>query len=157
MLTTKMLVIFLFILMLTSTSNQHPMRLSRSIHLPHEVIFETDKTTEETGSIQMLCRDAYAEPIPINEVKFWLNQTHACDLSLRERHDFNVVEVDSYKIKFNLTRRLEGIYTCGWCVNESGVLESSPKTLTCEYNNFACYNNIIGACCSIKIIPSSMY
>ena len=133
MLIAKMPVIFFFILMLTSTSNQHPMRLSRSIHLPYEVIFETDKTTEKTGSIQMQCRDAYAERIPINEVKFWLNRTHTSDPSLRERCDFNIIEVDSYKIKFNLTRRLEGNYTCGRCDSESGVLESSPKTLICKY------------------------
>ena len=138
MLTAKMPVVLLHILMhnivLTSTSNQHPMHLPRSthVHLQYELIYETDETTEETGSIQMQCRDANAEPIPLSGVKFWLNRSHACDQSLQKRDDFNVVKVDSYKIKFNLTRRLEGIYTCGRCVNESGVLESSPKTLTCK-------------------------
>ena len=131
MLTTKRPVVLLFILMLTSTSN--PMPLPWSTHLPYELIYETDITTEKTGSIQMLCRDANAESILFSEVKFWLNRSHACDLSLRERHDFDIVEVDRYKIKFNLTRHLEGNYTCGWSINKSGVLESSPKTLICKY------------------------
>ena len=129
-----MLVAALFIMML-STSNQHPMRLPRSTPPQYELIHETETTTEETGSITMQCRDAYAaEPISLSEVEFWLNRTRVCDPSLQEQDNFNVVEVDSYRIKFNLTRRLEGIYTCGRCVNESYVLESTPKTFTCKYS-----------------------
>ena len=117
------------------------MLLSRSTHLRYELTYKTDETTEETGSIQMQCRDANAEPIPLSGVKFWLNRTSACDPSIQERHDFNVVEVDSYWISFNLTRCLEGIYTCGTYFHESGMLESSPKKLICKYwiNKFAYY------------------
>lgn len=104
---------------------------SASIHLPREVIIETDKTTEHTGSIIMWCRDDFSENIPVREIKFFLNHS-SVDVSLRERDDFNVVEVDRYRIKFNLTRSLEGNYTCGSRVNGTHVIESMPRTLVCK-------------------------
>ena len=104
---------------------------SASIHPPHEVIIETDETTENTGSIIMLCRDEIAENIPISETKFFLNHS-SVDICLREREDFNVIEVDRYRIKFNLTRSLEGNYTCGSRVNSTHVIESLPKILVCK-------------------------
>ena len=104
---------------------------SASIHPPHEVIIETDETTENTGSIIMLCRDDFSENIPVREIKFFLNHS-SVDVSLRERDDFNVVEVDRYRIKFNLTRSLEGNYTCGRRVNSTHVIESLPRTLVCK-------------------------
>ena len=138
MLAAKTLLILLFIMKLTSTSNQSPVRRPRSAHLPREVIFETDETTEQTGSIIVRCRNEMSEDISLSdEVKFWLNWTNPRDpsasISLRERDDFNVVElVDSYRIKFNLTRGLEGNYTCGQQVNESYVQMSQPKTIICK-------------------------
>lgn len=140
MLAAKTLLILLFIMKLTSTSNQFPVRRPRSAHLPHEVILETDLTIEQTGSIVLLCRDDFAENIPVSEVKFWLNLTDPCDpstntTSLRKRGDFNVDEVDNYRIKFTLTRGLEGNYTCGRHVNSSCIVESRPKTLICKFKS----------------------
>ena len=134
----KTLLILLFIMKLTSTSNQFPVRRPRFAPLPYEVMLEIDETTEQMGSIILLCRDDIAENIPVNEVKFRLNLTDPCDpstnaTSLRERGDFNVVEVDDYRIKFNLTRGLEGNYTCGRRVNSSCMVESRPKTLICKF------------------------
>lgn len=72
----------------------------------------------------MICRsDATAEKLPLIEVKFWLNGT-ANSTSLQERTDINVLEVDKYSIKFNLTRNLEGFYTCGKCTNEDCEMSS---------------------------------
>lgn len=104
---------------------------SASIRIPHEVIIETDETTENTGSIIMLCRDEIAENIPISETIFFLNHS-SVDVSLREREDINVIEVDRYRIKFNLTRSLEGNYTCGSRVSGTHVIESMPRTLVCK-------------------------
>ena len=131
------LAILLLIITMSPTSNQFPVRRPRSAHLSHEVTFETDGTTEQTGSIIMQCRNEISENIPLShEVKFWLNWTNPHDpnasTSLQERGDFNVVKVDPYRIKFNLTRGLEGNYTCGQRVNESYVQMSQPKTIICK-------------------------
>ena len=97
--------------------------IAASARLPREVIIESDATTEYTGSIIMRCRDDILEDIPASQTKFFLNHS-SVDVSLREREDFNVVEVDGYRIKFNLTRSLEGNYTCGFRVNSTHVIES---------------------------------
>ena len=106
----------------------------------YELIYVTDGpgvTTELTGSIIMICRSyATAEKLPLSEVQFWLNRT-ANGTSLRERTDINVLEVDKYSIRFNLTRNLEGFYTCGKCTNEDCEM-SSQKQLICkciQYSN----------------------
>ena len=128
--TAKMRIVVLFIMILASTSNQYPMPGGES-----ELIYETDSTTETTGSITMYCRDSITtEEKPLSEVQFWLNRSHACNLSLQERNDTRVIKVDRFKIKFNLTCHLEGNYTCGKCI-ENRVQESSPKTLICKYCN----------------------
>ena len=99
---------------------------------PYELIFLTDTTTELTGSITLKCRDSStAEELEVSEIKFFLNHSSA----LRERGDIRVVEIGTTGIKFNLTRRLEGNFTCG----KSGVdtannteRASLPKTLVCK-------------------------
>lgn len=104
---------------------------------PFELIYMTDSQTELTGSILLQCRDATAEPLEINQTKFWLNRTSACDLDLTARADVHVVIVDNNRIKFNLTRNLEGVYTCGRLVlqeNRIIVKESTPKTLICKFS-----------------------
>ena len=129
--TVKMLVILLFILALASTSNQHTIPRSTATY---ELIYTTDSTTDTTGSITMYCRNsATTEKVPLNEVQFWLNRTNRCNPSLRERTDINVIEVDDFKIKFNLTRHLDGYYTCGKYVNGNYVLESSQKIFVCKH------------------------
>ena len=98
----------------------------------YELIYRIDQTTELTGSISMQCRDyATAESIPVDEVMFFLNRSSVDDPSIREREDITVV-VGSYFLRFNLTRRLEGNYTCGKRVNVTYVYESPPKTLICK-------------------------
>ena len=125
----------MMMLTLVSTSNPHPPR-SLSIY---ELIYITDGViTELTGSITMICRsDATAEKIPLSEVKFWLNGT-ANSTSLRERTDINVLEVDKYSIRFNLTRNLEGLYTCGKCIDEDCEM-SSQKQLICKCIQYCMY------------------
>ena len=137
MLTAKIpivLHIILFILLSISTSNQRSIPQPRSAQSSYELIYKTDATTELTGSITMLCRSfTTAENIPISEVQFWLNYTTCNNISsLREREDVNVLEVDSYSIKFNLTRSLEGYYTCG-----KNCIISTERELICKYNTIS--------------------
>ena len=97
----------------------------------YELIYRTDATKAKTGAVILECRDdATAEALNINTISFYLNRTSANDLPLRERGDITVTAVGSTGIKFNLTRRLEGNYTCGNC---NSVIESPPKTLICKW------------------------
>lgn len=104
-----------------------------------EIIFLTNQNTELTGSITLQCRDvATAETLEIDDVKFWLNRTSACDLDLITRADVQVIIVDNNGMKFNLSRNLEGNYTCGrLSIQESGIIvkESTPKTMICKFCN----------------------
>ena len=112
------------------------MTFASSTQTPYELIFMTDSTTETSGSITLRCRDQYAEDLEISQVIFWLNRTTACDSDLRERADVRVIEVDNYNIKFNLTRNLDGHFSCGKLVtqdNRISVQESDPKTLICKF------------------------
>ena len=85
------------------------------------------------GSIILRCRDSTkAEQLDIGQIKFFLNRNSVVDPSLRERGDITVVEVGSTGIKFNLTHRLEGNYTCGKRVDTANVRESLPKILICK-------------------------
>ena len=98
----------------------------------------------------MLCRSfTTAENIPISEVQFWLNYT-TCnnDTSLREREDVNVLDVDSYSIRFNLTRSLEGYYTCGKQVDEN-CIKSTKRELICKYNTLYVYIRISSISCTM--------
>jgi hypothetical protein len=128
------------------TNNKQPLQLypqldsgvllSLRVEPAYELIYTTDASTELTGSIRMSCRTfTTAENVAISEVQFWLNYT-TCNstTSLRERGDVNVLEVDSYSIKFNLTRNLEGYYTCGKQVGDSeNCVMSTERELICKY------------------------
>ena len=93
----------------------------------------TDSTTEQTGSITLRCRDSItAEVLNINEINFFLNRSSVTDPYLRERGDIRVVEVGSTGIKFNLTRKYDGYYTCGKRVDCANVTDSLPKTFICK-------------------------
>lgn len=101
--------------------------------LEYELIHFTDGTTQLTGSITLQCRNALtAEKLELNEISFFLNRSSAADHSLRERADIEVVELGSTGIKLNLTRRLDGIYTCGRRVNFTHVIESRPRIIVCK-------------------------
>ena len=109
---------------------------------PFELFFATDDQTASSGSISLQCRDATtAVPLDIDQTKFWLNRTSACDPDLTAIADVQVLRgAHDNKIKFNLTRNLEGVYTCGRLVieeNEVIVRESTPLTLTCEFSLYS--------------------
>ena len=92
--------------------------LAQALPSPYfELIFRTDDQTELSGSILLQCRDATAEPLDVDQIKFWLNKTSACDPDLTAIADVQVIRADN-GIKFNLTRNLEGVYTCGRLVIE---------------------------------------
>ena len=108
----------------------------RSIPIPYELVHITDDSTEKTGSITLICRNQQlAERLPVSEVKFWLNRSSECDSDLRERAD--VQTTDGYSIQFNLTRNLEGHFTCGGIEAQDNtriiVRESDPLTLICKF------------------------
>ena len=128
----KRTVVLLFIMIiLAPVSYQHPIRSAE--YDEYELIYRTDVTTDLMGSIRMLCRTyTTAENVPISEVQFWLNST-TCNstTSLRQRDDVNVLEVDSYSIKFNLTHSLEGYYACGKQVHENCIM-STERELICK-------------------------
>ena len=99
----------------------------------YELIYNTDHTIELTGAIILICREyTTTERFSVDEVVFFLNRSSVDDLSIREREDIRVVEVGCCRVRFNLTRRLEGNYTCGRRVNVTYVEESPPKALVCK-------------------------
>jgi hypothetical protein len=112
---------------------------------PHELIYSAvNMETEMSGSIILQCRDEFAEPLNINQaqIKFWLNRTSICDLDLVARGDVRVVRVDDYRIKLNITRNLEGDYTCGRLVVQDAeivVEESDPVALVCKFPRSCIY------------------
>ena len=119
------------------------------------------------GSAQILVKLQCVEAntgtlsVNLNKVIFWLNRENATDAGLRERDDVTVTETeDQLGIMFNLTRDLEGYYTCGRRIDSNNVRESPKVTLICKYNishiiscmlfiyvlhNLAFFNNMIFA------------
>ena len=107
-----------------------PTLTSNTSHPPYELIFSTDDTTELTGAITLACRDTLtAEELPVDRVVFFLNRSSPADPSIREREDIRAVEVGCCSVRFNLTRRFEGNYTCGRRVDVANVRESLPRRL----------------------------
>ena len=130
------MVVILFILVFASTSNQHPLPRSTQA-MPYELIYTTDSTTATTGFITVLCHNSKtAEEVFLSDVLFWVNRTSAQDpiASLRNRTDITVTEIDQYRLKFALTRHLDGYYTCGKLIGNNRVLESNQMALVCKYN-----------------------
>jgi hypothetical protein len=100
----------------------------------YHLIYETDETTEETGSTTLKCSGtSYHGTLPIAQVIFSLNRTSPADSSIRERGDIRVVNDGCCRIRFNLTRRLEGYYTCGKRLSSVNVSESWPQLLQCKW------------------------
>ena len=112
--------------------------LTQAQNNPFELIFMTDEQTWLTGSILLICRDtATTELLEVDQTKFWLNRTSDCDPDLTTRAEMRVMTA-SNGIKFNLTRNLEGFYTCGRLriqENEIFIEESTPKPLICKFRN----------------------
>ena len=118
---------------------------------PYQLVFQTDSETETAGSITLRCRDVWtANFLDVNQARFYLNYSSPADPSLRERGDITVVQVGTTGIKFNLTRRLEGYYTCGKReAGSSSVSLSEPKTLICK-----CVVCLILLNDSLKMLPT---
>ena len=91
-----------------------------------------------TGAVKLQCQEETISSFKIlnvteSDVVFWLNRGNATDAGLRERGDVTVIETeDQLGIVFNLTRDLEGYYTCGRRIDSSNVSESPSVTLICE-------------------------
>jgi hypothetical protein len=100
---------------------------------PYELIYVIDGMTEEAGSITLTCRDGFAEQLSVAEVLFFLNRSSPFDPSIRERGDVRVVVNGCCRVRFNLTRSIEGFYTCGKRVNFTHLRESPPVTLLCKW------------------------
>ena len=100
----------------------------------YELTFQTDSTTDQSGSVTLKCRNGITlEDLNVQQVKFWLNATSSNAQDLREREDFGDVEVvGCCSIKFNLTRKLEGFYTCGEVSDNGALIESPAKELICK-------------------------
>lgn len=98
---------------------------------PYELIHSEDAATKLTV---FWCRDSFtANNLSITTAKFWLNRTSVNDPDLRERSGVQVIEdIANDCIKFNLTRNLEGNFTCGRRIDRANVQESPPKVLICK-------------------------
>ena len=105
----------------------------------YQLVFQTDSITSRSGSVKLKCRNYITlEEINVQQVKFWLNSTSSNAQDLREREDFGSVEViGCCRIKFNLTRNLEGFYSCGKKTNDSDgakLLKSHSLELICKFS-----------------------
>ena len=95
----------------------------------YQLIHSIQDTT--TGSVLLQCREVSSlKLLNVTNVIFRENTT---DTDLHERDDVTVIETDDQLgIMFNLTRKLEGYYTCGWRIDSNSVHESQPKPLICK-------------------------
>lgn len=96
----------------------------------------TFNRTEQSGIVTMRCRNTTtADELDTATVHFWLNRTSTNDSDLRERDDvLNIVD-DHFSIQFNLTRNLEGSYTCGRRCDADNLQESNSLILICKLNS----------------------
>ena len=105
---------------------------------PFELKHSIQDTT--TGAVKLQCQARSSLKmlnVTDSNVVFWLSRKNATDAGLRERDDVKVTETeDQLGIVFNLTRDLEGYYTCGRRIDSSNVSESPSVTLICECYSF---------------------
>ena len=86
-----------------------------------------------TGSVLLQCRDETTTSRKLLNVTNVIFRENSTDADLRERCDVTVIETeDQLGIVFNLTRNLEGYYTCGRRIDSNSVYESQPKPLICK-------------------------
>ena len=99
----------------------------------YQLIRSIQNTTDTaiTGSVVFQCKEVSSQKLlNVTNVIFRENST---DTDLRERCDVKVIETnDRLGIVFNLTRNLEGYYTCGRRTDSNSVYESPPKPLICK-------------------------
>ena len=95
-----------------------------SMFPPYRLIFQTDTTSARTGSVTLTCQNGTTlEEINVQNVMFWLNTT---------QQDLGEV-IGCCSITFNLTRNLEGSYTCGKISGNGTRHESLPVELICKF------------------------
>ena len=108
-----------------------------SLNPPSYQLFHSRQYYATTASIKLQCREETVTSLKfmnVADAKFWLNKTSPTDPSLRERADVTVTKTeDGLGITFNLTRNLEGNYTCGRRIDSENVHESLPLTLICKH------------------------
>ena len=86
-----------------------------------------------TGSVLLQCREETTTSLEILNVANVIFRENSTDADLRERDDVTVIETeDQLGIEINLTRNLEGYYTCGRRIDSNSVYESQPKPLICK-------------------------
>ena len=109
---------------------------------PYELVYRTFDSmhmTERSGLIELICRSgSTAQELPLtdNVTKIWLNRTSVNDPDLQERGDVRDIEIHGCcRLRFNLTSKLEGKYTCGRQTDIANVQESLPKQLICKKLN----------------------
>ena len=86
-----------------------------------------------TGSVLFQCREVTVTSLKLLNVANVIFRENTTDVDLRQRCDVTVIETDDQLgIMFNLTRNLEGYYTCGRRIDSNSVNESSPIPLICK-------------------------
>ena len=104
---------------------------SRSVKLP---AYELRVMRTGSSEVTFQCRSETTQAVEyVNDTIFWRNRMTARDAGLRERNDVMVTETaDQQGIRFNLTRDLEGYYSCGKRIDCTSIDESPQVTLICE-------------------------
>ena len=96
--------------------------------------YELIHNVTTTGSALLQCREETTTSRKLLNVTNVIFRENSTDADLRERDDVIVIETDDrLGIVFNLTRNLEGSYTCERRTDSNCVpCESPPITLICE-------------------------
>ena len=104
---------------------------SISVKIP---VYELRVMRTGSSEVTLRCRsETTLEYEHVNDTIFWRNRTMARDAGLRERNDVMVTETEDQRgIRFNLTRDLEGYYSCGKRIDCTSIDESPRVTLICE-------------------------
>ena len=83
-----------------------------------------------TGSVLLQCREQAVTSLTFLNVSNAIFKENTTDVDLRERCDMTVTETeDQLGIAFNLTRNVEGYFTCG---RKSSAQQSQPKPIICK-------------------------
>ena len=116
------------------------LRLAASQDVPYELIvnrLDTATTGPLIDTVTLSCRDLMSGVflLPDDEdvgLRFWRNRQGADDPGISS-DDYRLSRAldgtENGGIRFQLTRQLEGNYTCGTMVDVANVRESSRKTL----------------------------
>ena len=96
------------------------------------LFFDIQDTT--TGSVLFHCHEETTTSQKLLNVTNVIFRENSTDADLREREDVTVIETkDQLGIMFNLTRNLEGYYSCGRRTDSNNVPYESPSIpLICE-------------------------